>query len=158
MAKPKSNGKKDPENLKETEPVDETSGDGNTSASSEPKRTFGPHSWDNAYRSQETVNNLKPLFEAGDNPLDLLMRSILAGLHTEEYVLVVALCEELSKCREVSDTIGEQEVRDILAMLPSTKGQAREQLVRAITGGYFGEKGKSEGDTLTAKLKRAALG
>jgi hypothetical protein len=144
--------------LSNTQPINSTipvvannsnggNGNGHTDASvaTDTRRPLAPHSWDSAYHQQDQPSSLKPLFEAGDNPIDLLMRSILGNLGTDEYILMVALAEEMSKCREVGDTEGEKEVRDMFAMMPSIKGQAREQYVSAIIGEFYHSAVKKEG-------------
>jgi len=132
---------KDPENLEET-----------TTAIAKTKKPMTPHSWDNAFHSQETVNSLKPLFEAGENPIDLLMRSIIGGTGSDEYIQMVALGEEMSKCREVGDTDGEAEVRDLFAMMPSLQGKGREQYVSAIIGQFY----QSQNENRESKITRFA--
>ncbi len=95
------------------------------------------HSWEVAMNAQEGVNSLKPLFEAGENPIDLLMRSIIGNMGSDEYILMVALSEEMAKCRELGDEVGEMEVRDLFAMMPSLQGRGREQYVSAIIGQFY---------------------
>ena len=106
----------------------ETNGNGN-----KPHEMFKT-SLDNAYQSQQGVNSLKYIVEAGENPLDLLMRSILPSKPKRSYALVIAFATILSKAEETGNTRIKTEVNYILSMLPSMDGQSRDQLVSALTG------------------------
>lgn len=121
------------------------------------KKPLTPHSWENAYKMQEAPNSLKPLFEAGDNPLDLLMRSIIGNAGTDEYRLMIALHEENTKAREVGDLDGQIEVSHILAMLPSLQGEARKQYVSAIIGQFFNSD-EIQREGFSSRLKKMAFG
>jgi len=92
------------------------------------------HSWENAFKGIEGVNSLKYLAESGDNPIDLLMRTFLPENKTNAYRTAVAFATVLRKCREAGDTDGENEIRDILALLPSMGGRSRDQIVSTLIG------------------------
>jgi len=90
---------------------------------------------ENVYRTEgQQTNSAKPLIESGEVPLDLLMRTIIGGIGTDEYRLLVALNTELSKAEKVGSQKVINEVRNQLAMLPSLQGQSRNQYVSALIG------------------------
>ena len=130
MKKDKNQIKNDLENTEELQVSQdtETNGDGNK-----------PHemlksSFDNAFQAQQGVNSLKYIVETGENPLDLLMRSILPSKRKGSWALVIAFATILSKADETKNERIKAEVKYILSMAPSMDGESRTQLVSALTG------------------------
>ena len=155
MKKDKNQIKNDLENTEELQLSQdtETNGDGNK-----------PHemlksSFDNAFQAQQGVNSLKYIVETGENPLDLLMRSILPSKVKRSYALVIAFATILSKADETGNERIKSEVKYILAMLPSMDGESRTQLVSALTG-YINSGGlvNDNKNGISSSLKRAFQG
>lgn len=141
----KSNGHQATKDLEKTADVEEVE-------ETKQSHVMTRNSWQNAYSAQEGYNSLNLLAKSGEDPLDLLMRTSLA-----DYQLMVAFATLISACEEFHDTEGANEVRNMLAMMPSIAGLSRKQIVDAMIGGYGGQSSGGEED-FTSKLKRMAFG
>lgn len=117
-----------PENSGQSE-----NGNGNSNGHKKPELKT---SFDHAYNQMQQPSSVRPLIESGDDPHDLLMRTIIPGKKDDSYRSAVAIAIYLRKCREAGDTAGEEEMRDIMALLPSMNGQSRNQLVTALVGAF----------------------
>lgn len=126
----------------------ETSDEGSGKKSHEMKK----HSFDNAFGQMQAPNSLKYVVEAGDNPLDLLMRTIIPDRKSDSYRTVIAFATAMRKCREAEDKDGLAELRDILAMLPSMGGKSREQLVSSLIG--YATDTNNNDDGIGGKVKK----
>lgn len=114
-------------------------------------------SFDRAFTQTEGTNSLKLLGEAGENPIDLLMRTILPSKTTDAYAKVVAFGILLGKCEARGYTRGINQIRNMFGLLPSMDGRSREQLTQAI-GGYEDRKQQeSGGQSLSSRLREQAF-
>jgi len=155
MKKSKQTVKNELENTEELEVSQEASENGN---GNKPHEMF-KSSFDNAFQAQQGVNSLKYIVETGENPLDLLMRSILPSKPKKSYALVIAFARILSKAEETHNERIKSEVKYILSMLPSMDGESREQLVSALTG-YInsGAAAHDNKNGISSSLRRAFQG
>ena len=120
---------------------------------SKPRKTLLKTSFENAFTRVSGTNSLDLLAKAGDDPLDLLMRSKIPDWRTLTSYAIL-----WRKCIECEFDAGVNEIRNMLAMAPSVGGISREQVVRAIVGDFSTNKGSLDGEGLEKRLRRAAFG